>query len=71
MFMPVIDSEINLYDKSKLIKMILTDIQGDQLRVPDVTVADFRIAITKSKKSVSKDQLGDYEKWTKEFGQDG
>lgn len=71
MFMPILDSELNKHDKSKLQKMMLTDIKGEQLRVPDVTVDDFRMALTKSKKSVSKDQLGEYENWTKEFGQDG
>lgn len=30
-----------------------------------------REALKKSKSSVSKDQLSEYEKWTKEFGQDG
>jgi len=49
----------------------LTEIKGESLRVPDVTKNDFILALQKSKKSVGKDQLGEYERWTKEFGQDG
>ncbi|CAK68097.1 unnamed protein product (macronuclear) [Paramecium tetraurelia] len=44
--------------------------QGD-IAIPDVCYNDFLLALKKSKKSVSQDQLGDFEKWTKEFGQEG
>jgi len=72
MFMPVLPADVaKVTDKMNLKQMVLTDIQGDVLRVPDVTVDDFRLAVTKSKKSVAKDQLLEYENWTKEFGQDG
>jgi len=71
MFTPLLDQEVQNYPKTSVVAMSLTDIQGDQLKVPDVNISDFRIALTKSKKSVSKDQLGEYISWTKEFGQDG
>ncbi|CAD8205994.1 unnamed protein product [Paramecium pentaurelia] len=44
--------------------------QGD-IAIPDVCYNDFLLALKKSKKSVSKDQLGEFERWTKEFGQEG
>ncbi|CAD8101451.1 unnamed protein product [Paramecium primaurelia] len=44
--------------------------QGD-IAIPDVCYNDFLLALKKSKKSVSKDQLVEFERWTKEFGQEG
>jgi len=70
MFVPIQDNEISFNDNTKLIKMSLADIKGSQVKVPDVIINDFRIALTKSKKSVSADQLLKFEEWTKEFGQD-
>jgi len=44
-FMPVTDNEKNQYNQGNLVKISLGDIKGEQLRVPDVTVADFRLAL--------------------------
>ncbi len=81
-FTPVVEHEANKWNPNALVKMSLIDIKGEQLAVPDVNMVslkkaisslqdDMREALKKSKTSVSKDQLGEYEKWTKEFGQDG
>jgi len=70
-YMPVMDNELSKYSKGQLKQMRLTDITGDKLKVPIVNNDDFIEALKKAKSSVSKDQLTEYEKWTKEFGQDG
>jgi vacuolar protein-sorting-associated protein 4 len=70
-YTPVVDKELSKWNQSQLVKMTLTDILGEDLKVPDVGMDDFREALTKSKSSVSKDQLEEYVTWTKDFGQDG
>jgi len=70
-YMPVIDRDLNKWHPSQIVQKTLTDLSGDDLKVPDVDMDDFKEAMTKSKSSVSKDQLEEYVKWTKEFGQDG
>jgi len=69
--MPVIDKELNRWNPSQIIQKTLVEIDGKDLKVPDVDMDDFREAMIKSKSSVSQDQLEEYVKWTKEFGQDG
>jgi vacuolar protein-sorting-associated protein 4 len=70
-YMPVLDKDLNKWHPSQIVQKTLTDLSGDELKVPDVDMDDVREAMTKSKSSVSKDQLEEYVKWTKEFGQDG
>ena len=82
-YMPVMDQEVGRYPPNQIVQKVLTDLSGDELKVPDVDMVnslifyilfaqgDFREALLKSKSSVSKDQLEEYVKWTKEFGQDG
>jgi len=55
----------------EVVKITLSEIRPDELQVPDIDYNDFLIALTKNKPSVNKDQLKQYETWTKEFGQDG
>jgi len=53
------------------IEMSWTDIASDKLYPPIVTKKDFVKALKTAKPSVSKDDLEDHIKFTKEFGQDG
>jgi vacuolar protein-sorting-associated protein 4 len=70
-FMPVLERDLNKWHPSQIVQKTLTDFTGDELKVPDVDMDDFREALLKSKSSVSQDQLQEYVKWTKDFGQDG
>jgi len=70
-YTPVLDKDLNKWNPSVIQKMTLIDINGEDLKVPDVGMDDFREALLKSKSSVSKDQLEEYVTWTKDFGQDG
>jgi len=51
--------------------MSLYDVEPDKLFVPPVKPKDFFEAVTSSNTSVSPDELGRFEEWTKEFGQEG
>jgi vacuolar protein-sorting-associated protein 4 len=53
------------------IEMTLEDVPGEKLYPPVVSKYDFIKALKSSKPSVGKDDLAQYEKFTKEFGQDG
>lgn len=53
------------------IRMSLYDLDSSELQVPDVSMADFRAVLTRSKPTVAKDELTRYEAWTKEFGIEG
>lgn len=52
-------------------EMNLVDIPSNKLLPPIVTREDFEKALLTSKPSVSQDDLEQYVKWTKEFGQEG
>ena len=52
-------------------EMSLFDVEGTKLRVPDVSYADFEHVLAHSTSSVSPDELGQFETWTHEFGQEG
>lgn len=47
-----------------------TNEESSKLRSPEVTMDDFRDAITRNKPSVGQEDLQQYEDWTAEFGQD-
>lgn len=53
------------------LEMKFMDLNGDQLRLPDIDLDDFNVALSKCKPSVSKDDLIKQEKFTKDFGQEG
>jgi len=52
-------------------KMTMMDLQGDQLKLPEVTLDDFFAVVQKSKKSVSEEDITRHEEFTKTFGQEG
>lgn len=51
--------------------MTMNDIKNDELEMPKVNRADFDKSKINCKPSVNKALIGEFEKWTKEFGQDG
>ena len=55
----------------RAIWMTLFDIQGDNLKLPDVEMRDFVIVLKNLRASVPKDKIEDYEQWTTKFGQSG
>ena len=61
------------YDCSKCgaKRMALWDVPSEKLKAPDVSVKDFESVLRHSHSTVSKDELEEYTKWTKEFGQAG
>lgn len=52
-------------------EMNLMSLKGDELLPPNVTASDFEKALLTARPSVSKGDLGRYEDFTKEFGQEG
>lgn len=54
-----------------VIQSTLMSIPADQLEVPIITAADLDNALKKTKASVDKAQLKEYEVFTSSFGQDG
>lgn len=52
-------------------RMSLYDVDPNKLRVPDVTVSDFKRALHQTNPSVSPNELVRFDSWTKEFGQVG
>lgn len=70
-YMPVLEKELHKWHPSQIVQKTLTELSGDELKVPDVDMGDLQEAMIKSKPSVNKDQLEEYVQWTKEFGQDG
>lgn len=53
------------------IEMDLMSVPSDKLKPSQVKFEDFLKALKNCRPSVSQDDLGRYEDWTKEFGQDG
>ncbi len=52
-------------------RMSLYDVPSDKLQVPVVSMPDFLKALDRVKGSVASAELGRFEQWTKEFGQEG
>eukprot|EP01016_Furgasonia_blochmanni_P046790 TRINITY_DN6795_c0_g1_i2.p1 TRINITY_DN6795_c0_g1~~TRINITY_DN6795_c0_g1_i2.p1 ORF type:complete len:446 (+),score=98.00 TRINITY_DN6795_c0_g1_i2:146-1483(+) len=55
----------------EIVQTRMIEIKGDELHLPDLSMKDFVSALCRSKPSVSKDQLGSYEEFTQNFGQEG
>ena len=53
------------------IEMSWIDIGQDELLEPELTIADFLKCCATARPSVNQDDLGQYVKWTEEFGQEG
>eukprot|EP01039_Chlorochromonas_danica_P007407 gene7407-8193_t len=53
------------------IRMSLYDVPPERLAVPLITMQDFDKALARAHSSVGADELGKFESWTSEFGQDG
>ena len=53
------------------IEMTLKDVPGDKLVPPILSVNDFMKSLKSAKSSVSKEDLGDFETFTQEFGVEG
>lgn len=51
--------------------MTMMDMDPTLLEAPKICVDDFHVALTKTKPTVAKSDLGKYEEWTEEFGQEG
>jgi vacuolar protein-sorting-associated protein 4 len=54
-----------------IVETTLTNIPSEQLQIPAITAQDLEIATKKTKASVDKNQLKEYEQFTASFGQDG
>lgn len=52
-------------------RMSLYDVPGERLAVPRISAEDFAKALGKAHSSVGVDELGRFESWTSEFGQEG
>ena len=52
-------------------RMTLYDVPSDMLSVPDVAASDFAHILSKSRKTVAEEELGHFEEWAAEFGQEG
>ena len=52
-------------------RMQLWDVPPDKLKAPDVAVKDFESVMRHSHQTVSAEELEEYNKWTKQFGQEG
>ena len=50
--------------------MALWDVPPEKLKAPDVCVKDFESVLRHSHSTVSKDELEEYTKWTKQLGQE-
>jgi len=53
------------------VRMELYDVPSEKLHVPVIQFEDFLTALSKAHSSVGANELEEYVKWTKEFGQDG
>ena len=51
--------------------MSIMDVPAGRLAVPDVTMADFYQVMRRAKASVGSEELGKYDDWTREFGEEG
>lgn len=56
---------------AQAIEMDWQQVEGDQLREPDLTAADFVKAITTSRPTVNQADLQQHVQFTQEFGQEG
>lgn len=54
-----------------IVETNLTNIPSEQLQIPLITGQDIETALKKTKASVDKNQLKEYEQFTASFGQDG
>lgn len=52
-------------------RMQLWDVPSEKLKAPDVCVEDFQSVLRHSHSTVSKEELEEYENWTRQFGQEG
>jgi vacuolar protein-sorting-associated protein 4 len=52
-------------------RMQLWDVPSEKLKAPDVCVKDFEKVLNHAFASVSEEELEEYTKWTKQFGQEG
>lgn len=64
-YSPVLNEETY---RGELVNKTLDEIEPDELAVPPVTEYDYRIALSRSSKTVSDVDIGEYEEWTKLFG---
>ncbi|KAJ8602640.1 hypothetical protein CTAYLR_004108 [Chrysophaeum taylorii] len=53
------------------LRLSLYDVPTDQLKVPEVSFADFQHILTRSRKSVAPDELDRFVDWTANFGVEG
>jgi len=58
-------------DTCGAIRMQLWDVPPEKLKAPDVRVLDFKAVLRHSHSTVSAEELQEYTKWTKQFGQEG
>ncbi|KAM3142551.1 hypothetical protein pb186bvf_005453 [Paramecium bursaria] len=54
-----------------IVEMSFMDIQSNELFIPDISFKDFEQSLQSAKKSVGQELLVQFEKWTKDFGQEG
>lgn len=52
------------------IEMNWTAVKSDELLEPELTIEDFMRSTLNARPSVNQDDLGQYSKWTQEFGQE-
>jgi len=52
-------------------EMSFMELKGDELKLPNITLDDFNIALSKCKPSVSQQDIVRHEEFTKDFGQEG
>jgi vacuolar protein-sorting-associated protein 4 len=52
-------------------RMTIGDVSSEQLKLPDVSVIDFKRVLGNFRVSVSKADLEEYHKWTNQYGLDG
>lgn len=53
------------------VRRSLDDLQGSQIRVPEVSLAHFEKAIGNAKATVGREELLRYQKWTRDYGEEG
>jgi len=70
-YRPIDDGDVSKCNPNQIIKASLTDLKSDELIVPDVAINDFLKSLERTKPSVGQSQLGEFVKWTQEFGQEG
>jgi len=57
-------------EKCGAVRISLMDVEPSKLRVPDISMADFKLALASTNPSVAPSELKAFEDWTKNFGQD-